>query len=274
MQRLLWSSLLCLLALTAGAANSARHYNIGLQLSSISDDCSRDLAGTLKRVSEMGYTGVEFAGYYGRTAEQLRAILDADHLKCYGSHISLRDLLGDNFERTVAFSKTLGNEFLAIPGIPSGRRDTRAHIIETAHLFTDLATKLKARGITLAFHDEPDDFTPIEGDSFWNTFFANAGPIVKIQFDIGNALAGGEQAAPYLAKYPGRTVSVHVKDNSKTNPKAIVGEGDEDWAAVIPMLKARNGPRWFIVEQEVHALPPLESVQKCLENFRALLAKY
>jgi sugar phosphate isomerase/epimerase len=253
------------------ATGRGAHYLIGLQLYSVRDDCAKDFAGTLKAVSKIGFSGVEFAGYYGHSAEELRKWLDEDHLKCYGSHISLSDLQGENFEKTVKFNKTLGNQSLAIPGIPGNLRSTHAEILECAKIFNDLAKRLKREGIILAFHDEPGDFTPIEGESFWDTFFANTDSVVKIQFDIGNAMEAGVQAAPDLAKYPGRLVSVHVKDFSKTNPKALLGEGDENWSDVIPILKGKNGPRWFIIEQESYAFPPLECVEKCLHNFRAMM---
>src|SRR5947209_5011524 len=77
---------------------------IGLQLYSVRDACAKDLPGVLKAVAKMGYTGVEFAGYYGRTAQELRQMLDEDGLKCYGTHIGLDTLLGDNFAKTVEFN--------------------------------------------------------------------------------------------------------------------------------------------------------------------------
>src|ERR1043166_9313814 len=57
-------------------------YLIGLQLYTVRDDCAKDFPGVLKAVAKMGYSGVEFAGYYGRTAQELRKMLDDDHLKC------------------------------------------------------------------------------------------------------------------------------------------------------------------------------------------------
>ena len=40
---------------------------IALQLYSIREDCARDLSYCLQAVAQMGYEGVEFAGYYDRT---------------------------------------------------------------------------------------------------------------------------------------------------------------------------------------------------------------
>ena len=57
-------------------------YLVGLQLYTVRDDCAKDFPGVIKAVGKMGFTGVEFAGYYGRSAQELRAMLDESHLKC------------------------------------------------------------------------------------------------------------------------------------------------------------------------------------------------
>ena len=91
---------------------------IGLQLYSVRDDCEIDLPSVLKAVGGMGYDGVEFAGYYGRTASELRQMLDDNGLKCCGTHTGLETILGDELEKTIAFNQTLGNKFLIVPGLP------------------------------------------------------------------------------------------------------------------------------------------------------------
>jgi sugar phosphate isomerase/epimerase len=247
---------------------------VGLQLYSVRDECAKDLPGVLKAVAKMGYTGVEFAGYYGRTADELRKLLDENKLKVYGTHIQLDTLLGDHFEKTVAFNKVIGNKFLCVPWIPDERRNSKAAMVETAKLFSDIAKKLEPHGMVFGYHNHTEEFRPVEGEEPFHTLFRNSDDLVKIQFDIGNALHGGAQAAPYIAKYPGRVVSVHVKDHSKSNDKALLGEGDADWAAIMPLLKGKAGTKWYIIEQESYAFPPLECVEKCLRNFEKMWEKY
>jgi len=69
------------------------------------------------------------------------------------------------------------------------------------------------------------------------------------------------------AKYPSRLLSVHVKDYSSANPKALLGEGDEHWDEVLPLILRKGGVRWLIIEQNNYPYPPLESVERCLRNF-------
>src|ERR1051325_10221058 len=82
---------------------------IALQLYSVRHDCAQDLPGTLKAVARMGYEGVEFAGYYGRSAQELRTMLDDLGLKCAGTHTPIPTVLPDQMESTAEFARTLGH---------------------------------------------------------------------------------------------------------------------------------------------------------------------
>jgi len=277
--RVLLMALLCAVTARSLPAQTLKDRNgkpllIGLQLYSVRDDCARDLPGVLKAIAKMGYTGVEFAGYYGRSAEDLRKLLAENHLKCYGTHLDLDALLGDNFEKTVQFCRVLGCKFLVVPWLPEDRRNSKQSIVATARLFGEIAMKLQPLGLTLGWHNEDYEFQQIDGATIWETFWSHADPRVVMQFDIGNALSAGTQAAPYLLKYPDRVRSVHVKDYSSTNKNALLGEGDEHWNEVIPILKKKTSAKTFIIEQEAFGEPPLVCVEKCLHNFERLWLEY
>ena len=83
------------LALAAKPRKAPKKIPIGLQLYSVRNDCAKDLPGVLRAVARMGYEGVEFAGYHGRSAKELRQLLDDNGLKCCGTHTGLNTLLGD-----------------------------------------------------------------------------------------------------------------------------------------------------------------------------------
>ncbi len=67
---------LTVLTLASWANTKGPKYLIGLQLYTVRDDCAKDFEGTIKAVSKMGFTGVEFAGFYGRSAEEIRKWLE------------------------------------------------------------------------------------------------------------------------------------------------------------------------------------------------------
>ena len=68
---------------------------IALQMYTVRDDSANDFVGTLKRVADTGYAGVELAGTGGMTAPDLKALLQDLALQIAGSHVSLQILVSD-----------------------------------------------------------------------------------------------------------------------------------------------------------------------------------
>lgn len=246
---------------------------IGVQLYSVRDDCAKDLPGVLKAVAKMGYAGVEFAGYYGRSAEELRKMLDENGLKCCGTHTGLDTLLGDNLAKTIAFNKTLGNRYLIVPGLPEERTRDKAAWLETARLFNEISEKLRAENMYIGYHSHAGDFKKIDDTTGWDLFFSNTNSRVVMQLDFGNTKSAGVDPIQYLEKYPGRQRTVHIKEYSHSNPNALLGEGDIDWNRALTLLKTRGRTQWLIVEAESSATTPLDCIEKNLTNLKALVAK-
>ncbi len=73
-------------------------------------DCGKDLPGTLAKVAKMGYAAVEFAGYYGRSAKEMRKLLDDNGLLCCGTHTGFDTLLGDNLAETIEYMGGLSSD--------------------------------------------------------------------------------------------------------------------------------------------------------------------
>lgn len=243
---------------------------IGLQLYSVREDCAKDLPRVLAEVAKMGYVGVEFAGYYNYSAQDLRKLLDDNGLKCCGTHTGINTLLGDELERTIEFNLTIGNKYLIVPGLPESYRNSRAAWLKTAELFNELAEKVKPHGCLVGYHNHAIEFQPLDGELPWDTFFGNTKQEVIMQLDTGNALHGGADPLPYLSKYPGRAITVHLKEFSASNDKALIGEGDVKWEQVFEACETVGNTEWYIVEQESYAYSPMECVAKCLENLRKM----
>ena len=249
-----------------------RKIPIALQLYSVREDCARDLPGTLEAIADMGYEGVEFAGYYGRSAEELRRMLDDVGLKVAGTHISIHTLLGDELERTVEFNRTLGNKFLIVPGLPEEMRNSKAAWLRTARLMNEIAERLE--GMRVGYHNHMIEFQPLNGELPWDIFFKATAPEVVMQLDTGNAMRGGvspDEILEILKRYPGRALTVHLKEYSSTNDKALIGEGEMKWKEFFSLCETIGGTEWYIVEQESYAYPPLECVRRCLNNLKELM---
>lgn len=245
---------------------------IALQLYSVRKDCERDLPAVLDAVAKMGYEGVEFAGYYGHDAATLKKLLDDNGLACAGAHVGLDTLLGDELERSVAFHRKLDNKYLIVPGLPESRRSSRAAWRDTAGVMNGISDRLAPHGMQTGYHNHHIEFAPMEGELPWDTFFGNTKLEVIMQFDTGNALHGGGDALPFLQRYPGRAVTVHLKDYDVNAHSfdPVVGEGSMPFPAIFDICESTGGTRWYIVEYEADAYPPLEGVRRCLDNLKAM----
>jgi sugar phosphate isomerase/epimerase len=255
------------------AAAQRKRIPIGLQLYSVRDACKEDFAGTVAQVAEMGYEGVEFAGYYNWPAKKVRKLLDDNGLKCCGTHAGLTTLLGDEFERTVEFNKTIGNKYLVVPGIPGNMRpDSKQAWVLFAKLMDELAEKAAEHGMRVGYHNHAHEFQG-EGYVPWEVFASNSRDDVILQVDIGHVVRAGADPAKHMKRYPGRLVTVHIKEFSKTKKDPLVGQGDVDWPAMFEICEGAGGTRWYIIEDESRD-EPLERVKQDIQNLRRLLSAY
>lgn len=243
---------------------------VAVQLYSVREDAKKDLAGVLKSIAKMGYDGVEFAGFYGHDAKSVRAMLDEYGLKAEGAHVGIETLVGDELQRSIEFHATIGNKYLIVPGLNENYTSSRAGWLRAATTLNDVAKKLKPHGMFTGYHNHWIEFKELEGELPWDTFFGNTDTDVIMQFDTGNALVGGADAAPFIERYPGRALSVHLKEHSESNPKALIGEGDVPWQEVLGLCERIGGTKWYVIEQESYAYPPMECIDLCLKNLRAM----
>jgi len=236
---------------------------IGLQLYTVRGDCGKDFPGTVAAVAKMGYAGVDFAGYYGRNAQQIKQILDDNGLKCCGSHIGLGTMQGDQLARTIEFHKAIGNKFLIVPGGIGGR--TKQSWLDAAKAFNEIAEKLKPEGLFCGYHNHSHEFNPIDGETPWDILFGATNADVVMQLDIGNAMGGKADPVAILKKYPGRAKTLHVKGAG-----GIPGEDRAPWAEVFSVCETTGGTEWYIVEADSSKYTPMECARLTFENLKKM----
>jgi len=236
---------------------------IGLQLYSLRVECKDDLPGMLAAVSKIGYHGVEFAGYHGRSAKDLRKMLDDNGLVCCGTHTPFESIKADKLAETVEFNRTIGNKYLIVPWMNETK--SKQEWLDRSKLFNDVADKVKADGMWVGYHAHAHDFHLVEGVSAWDLFFGNTKPEVVMQLDTSNCREGGADPVAVLKQYPGRARTIHIKPHG-SGPEGIIGGGDVDWAAVFAFCEDKGKTEWYIVEHET-SKNPLDAVKR---NFEAL----
>ncbi|MFN4227709.1 MAG: sugar phosphate isomerase/epimerase family protein [Candidatus Ratteibacteria bacterium] len=248
---------------------------IAVQLFSVRQDCEKDLYNVLKEVAKIGYEGVEFAGYYNRLAEELKKMLDDLNLKVAGTHIRIDTLLGDELKKTIEFNKIIGNKYLIVPALPEEMRCSKERWIETAKLFNKISEQVRKEGMFVGFHNHAVEFQKIDGEYPWDIFFKNTISEVVMQLDTGNAMKGGvkpEELIDIIKRYPKRALTVHLKEFSSKNDKAVLGEGELNWKEFIKVCKEIGNTEWYIIEQESYAYTPIECIKKCYENLKSIIS--
>jgi sugar phosphate isomerase/epimerase len=257
-----------LAALAAGELRAETSVPVALQLFSLRKQCEEDLEGTLAYVREIGFEGVELADFYGRTAAQLKGLLDKNSLKCCGSHTPLPQLTGSNLEATVEYSRTLQNRNLIIPGLPKEFEASAASWKAAAERLNEIAEKLRPVGMRVGYHNHDVEFHPINGVLPWTVLYEHTRREVILQLDTGNARIAGADPTELIRQYPGRAVTVHVKDYLPGRLDPVIGSSDFDWKQFVRTCKSRGATEWYIIE---HDSPNREEAKICLDRFREFL---
>ena len=240
---------------------------IAVQLYSVRNMASRDLAAVLEGIAKMGYDGVECAGYYGKDAKDIRKMLDDNGLKCCSTHTGLGELRGDRFERTAEIHKTLGAQFMIVPGGIDGDLHDVEKNKRIAEEFNQIAEKAKPLGLFIGYHAHGGDARVIEGIPAWERFFDATSKDVIMQMDVGNYKDGGGDPYKMLEKFKGRSRTIHLKEAGRGNP--IIGSGEVDWERVFNLCEPAGGTEWYVVEDEAGP-DNLERIEKCIVALRGM----
>ncbi|WP_127585042.1 sugar phosphate isomerase/epimerase family protein [Paenibacillus koleovorans] len=246
---------------------------IGLQLYTVREETARDFQGALRRIAEIGYQGVEFAGYGGMTAQELKSLLDELGMVSIGSHVSLARLT-ENLAEEIEFNATLGSQYIICPWLPEEMRDSEA-FANVIPVFEQIGQEVRNNGMTFAYHNHAFEFESKIGEEFlFDALFSKTAPeAVQVELDLGWVQYAGLSTLEYVAKYKGRLPLLHLKDFRQSAAggqidTVEIGKGDLDIPTVIEASRAADVD-WLIVEQDRCQQNPLDSVA---ESFRWLQA--
>jgi sugar phosphate isomerase/epimerase len=254
------------------AAGDHKIDKVGVQLYTVRDLMKDDFEGTIAKVAQIGYKEVEFAGYFGRTGQQVRAVLDKNGLKAPSTHVQY-DELDDKFPSVIATSKEIGLDYIICPWIPEELRKSPDIWKKAAEKFNKAGEASKKAGMQFGYHNHWFEFLPTDGklpyDELLKECDAN---LVKMELDLCWITTTGADPLKYFDRYPGRFPLVHVKD-LKSLPKIStggaqnfgdtvdlteVGSGIIDWKKIFAQSD-KAGIKHYVVEHD-HPKAPLDSI--------------
>ncbi len=185
-----------------------KKFKIGIQLYSVRKAIAEDLEGTLRAVKAMGYDYVESAGvgFYGKTAEEAKALLDEIGLTLISVHTR------DTSDENLTLLKALGVTSVAIPYHSAD--EFKNNWEQTVAFFKESAAQAKKYGMRLYYHNHDFEFTnTIGGEKIIDKLYRELGDIIAPQFDVCWVTYGGSEPAEYLHKYRDlKMFTTHIKD--------------------------------------------------------------
>lgn len=247
---------------------------IAVQVYSVREEAERDFAGTMKKLGEMGYDGVELAGLYGKSAEEIRDSIKAAGLIAISAHVSYDELAGD-LEKTLQGYETIGCRYIVIPWLGEDRRFGTALYEETIKEIPVISEGCKKHGMTLLYHNHDFEFakTP-DGTYALDQLYAEVpADVLGAEPDTCWIKVGGPDPSEWLKKYSGRCPLVHVKDFRRKADGVdllALGEGEQDFPTLVKTAK-ECGAQWLVIEQDDHPYgTPMGDMKKSLNYLKEL----
>ena len=242
------------------------------------------LEKALEDVRAIGYEAVEFAGYYNFSAKELKKMLDDNGLVACGTHLGRDSFSPANFKKTCDFELGYGNRFICCPGggnFPGRKQKFNLDFMKMlVDYYNKAAEDCGKMGCKVGLHNHMKEFElklP-DGTTYWDYFFSKTDKRVQMEQDVGWTTCAGEDPCAQFAKYPGRSLTIHAKENGMGKGvkkfDAILGQPGQPGAKGVEwdrLFKATDADKimWYVVECEKHE----DSLKAVKASFEFLKSK-
>jgi sugar phosphate isomerase/epimerase len=261
----------------------------GLQLYTIGRKLEEDLAGTLKRVSEIGYKNLESAGsraggFYGLKGKEFAARVKdlgmtwrshhasgAPFKPRPGSNLNAGAMppmknLRENHQEIVDEVAEAGIPYLICAMTPI---DTADEIKQSTDVLFKTGEACKKAGLIFGFHNHTKEFQLIDGLKPMDVFLTQIPQELLIfELDLAWATKAGVSPAELFSKNPGRFPLWHVKDLDKEQKPTEVGTGSIDFKPIFALAE-EAGLKYYFVEQDA-APNPLVNIMNSFNNLKSM----
>ncbi len=242
---------------------------VGLQLYTVRDSLKQDFEGTIAKVAQVGYKEVEFAGYFGKSPQEVRKILDSNKVISPSEHVSY-DIVQNKWPETLEAAYVIGQKFIVCPWVDVSQRKEPDGWKRAAETFNRAGEAAQKAGIQFAYHNHAFEFEPSEvlgGKLPYDFLLAETDPkLVTMELDLCWITVGGQDPVKYFERDPGRFPLVHVKDWTTKGPGGSdyggatgesrkpghmtdVGQGEIDWKRIFAQ-SGKAGVQHYFVEND------------------------
>ncbi len=269
---------------------------VAVQLYSVRDDMEKDFYGTIRKMKEFGYDGVEFAGLFGQNPEEIKAFCEETGIVPISAHVPYYDML-ENPEAVLADYKTIGCKYVVVPYLTEECRPGTDGFAATVEGIRKIGEAAKALGLQLLYHNHDFEFVKIGEDYALDVLYSSVSEdILRTEIDTCWVNVAGVNPAEYIEKYANRSPVVHLKDFKRSGEKLgklydligiddegeqqeeedsfsfmPVGYGVQDMPAILAACE-EAGAEWVVVEQDNPAKgeTPENSVRLSREYLKTL----
>jgi len=244
-----------------------RRDQISLQLYTVREETARDMPATLRRISEIGYPAVEFAGYGNLAPQDLKTILDDLGLRTSGAHVPL-DSWATDPETVLADMQALDCAHAVLPSAPAELREDETSVARLAEDLNRWGELCRREGVALSYHNHDFEFAPLGAMTMWDVLIRETDPaLVGLELDLYWVKYAGTDPETVLRDVGDRVSLVHLKDMAPddTLSDLPVGEGTLPWTTLLQAADAA-GVEWYIAEQD----NPRDALEDVRISFRYL----
>ena len=235
----------------------------GIQMYSVRDITETNMEGALKALAEMGYSYVEFAGFFGIPAQSIKEMLDKYGLRVSGTHTGWQEV-AEHFEETLAYHKAIGNKNIIIPGADL---TTKAKLDAFIDMLNEFQPKLAAEGITLGYHNHDHEFKPNEdGQIIYDEIVARTK--IALEIDTYWVYAAGKDPVALMEQLKDRLPVIHIKDGLSNRDGRPLGLGTAPVKAVYNKAVEMGVP--MVVESETLQPDGLTEAKICIDYLKSL----
>lgn len=253
--------------------------NIGMVSYTYRHSFEKDVAATLDTIQQLGIRDMEFSNLFGKSPEELRAMLDERGMYCSSFGVSYQDLV-DNTDEVAEKAKILGADYVRVAWIPHDSPFDLKAAEKAIADFNRAGKELKEKhGLTFCYHNHGYEFRSHGDGTLFDHIVQKTDPeYVSFEMDILWVHFPGADPVALLEKYGDRFKLMHLKDLKKgvegnfsggtpVENNVALGTGQLDMPAILKAAQKANIQHYYIEDESLYYY---KQVPKSIEYLKSL----